>query len=149
MRQPIPIAVSTPQSRPETAASPVETAVGAAYRVYDQYVEEGRRYAAGQSAWFNRQNRPSVATRALESVATTIPRETLAPWVDLAAKVIPAIAAELARRGGASAPVPSNATPPQEAWRPWFGQSTTTQRENTIPASELQRRQPAAGPSKR
>lgn len=95
--------------------------VAAAYRVYDEYLEDGRKYAAGQSAWLNRHNRPggsadaplaldpaSLLAKAL-GAAGSVPASSVGAWIDLFAKIVPVIASELARR---PAPAPA-------AWRPW------------------------------
>lgn len=42
----------------ETNPAPAGDAVGKAYQVFDRYLEEGREYAAGQSAWYSGQGVP-------------------------------------------------------------------------------------------
>ena len=43
------------RSQADEPATPVERALGDAYTVFDEFLEEGRRYAEGQSAWYSQQ----------------------------------------------------------------------------------------------
>jgi hypothetical protein len=57
---------SAPMAKPQGAQSgtPAEQCLAEAYRVFDEYIEEGRRYGRGQSAWYNdgARQRPSFAS---------------------------------------------------------------------------------------
>lgn len=49
---------------PHAPSTPIAHAVSTAYRVFDDYLEEGRQFAAGEIAWFDRARSTPDASRA-------------------------------------------------------------------------------------
>jgi hypothetical protein len=57
-------------ARPPAATTPSEDAVAIAYQVFDRFLEEGRRFAEGQSAWYsNESGQPDLARDAARAFA--------------------------------------------------------------------------------
>lgn len=167
IRRPIPEREGPLRQEPASEARPnvADHPVAAAYRVYDEYLEEGRKHAAGQSAWLQRRDRTgaraplsadptSLVVKALEALARA-PAAGLLPLVELAARAVPAIAAELARAPSTPPAVAQPAVAPSSSWRRWEEAppaAATAPRSgrpsNTIPLAELKARRPLGGPNR-
>jgi hypothetical protein len=163
------------EPRAPSTAPIAAAAVDSAYAVFDRYVEEGREYAAGQSAWLHSGNRPtgrhdpaergaralgeqwSTITRLVESLGTSgrslVP---LSSWIELGAKLLPMVVAEVAR--GVDPRDSGRADSPRaDRWEPWFDPRSAQadasaprhpSPRNAIPTEELRPRRNSPGPTR-
>ncbi len=137
LRQPLEAAPARP-TNDATSASVGEQAVASAYQIFDRYLEEGRQYASGQSAWSQRAangSAPSSPTSlaelrdqgqrvlsAIDALRSDPNLGRVAPWLELVARVIPVVAAELSRTIGSPAAQVDGSQ--GDDWQRWFqGQS--------------------------
>lgn len=136
-RGPVAPSGSATYQRPPAPANPIpleHSAVDAAYRVYDEYVEAGRGFAEGQSAWFNRDQTfvgsptppaapPGFDATTLAALATTFAGalRQLMP-AGAATDLLTAVARALSSAGGSTGPKHEPATRSGESgqWQRWL-----------------------------
>jgi len=126
-----------PAPRPRGSEHPVSSA----YKVFDRYLDEGRQYAAGHSAWSQSLSRSPAAPTpgavpgdllgqwdkllsAIDALRVNPAAAALAPWFELLTKLLPTIGSELRQTISPPAPRASTA-PPHEDWERWFQEHST------------------------